>query len=373
VSQGIESLTMPKWGLTMTHGTVTEWLVDEGDEIAIGDEVCEVETDKATSPVEAQVGGTLRRRVVAEGDVVGVGGVLAVLAPAAVSDDEIQAFIDSIPESAPEDFADENGQPRSSTIHGPRGDLHVVQQGEGEETVLLLHGFGGDAQNWRFIMADLAQAHAVVAMDLPGHGASTKSVGDGALDGFVSDVVALMSQLEIDRAHVVGHSLGGLIAAHFAAAHPDRVLSLTLVAPAGLGAPVNSEFLDGFVAASSRREVKAVLRALFATEDLVSRPLIEEVLRYKRLEGVPEALATIRDANFSDDVPTLAPDLGTLDIPVLVVWGAQDAVISSELAGAASASARLEIIPTAGHSPHVEEPGEVRRILSGFLGNLAER
>jgi pimeloyl-ACP methyl ester carboxylesterase len=72
-------------------------------------------------------------------------------------------------------------------------------------------------------------------------------------------------------------------------------------------------------------------------------------------------------------VPTLAPDLGTLDIPVLVVWGAQDAVISSALAAAASASARLEIIPAVGHSPHVEAPGEVRRILIGFFGNLAER
>ena len=62
VSDPIRSLSMPKWGMTMTHGTLVAWLVEEGTEIAVGDEVAEVETDKMTGAIEAQVAGVLRRR-----------------------------------------------------------------------------------------------------------------------------------------------------------------------------------------------------------------------------------------------------------------------------------------------------------------------
>jgi pyruvate dehydrogenase E2 component (dihydrolipoamide acetyltransferase) len=363
---------MPKWGLTMTQGTLTSWLVGEGDEIAVGDEVCEVETDKATSAVEAQVAGTLRRRVAGEGDVVAVGGVLAVLAPSEVTDEAIQAFIDSIPARAEVEIPDPSG-PRPQTVAGTLGSLNAIVQGEGDEAVLLLHGFGGDAQNWRFVMAGLAQERTVVALDLPGHGASTKDVGDGAVGAFVTEVVTVLDALGIERAHVVGHSFGGLVAAHFAAQHAGRVISLALVAPAGLGGAVSQAFLEGFVTASSRREVKSVLRSLFSREELVSRPLIEEVLRYKRLEGVPEALAAIRASNFAEGAAVTAPDLAGIDVPVLVVLGSQDQVISGEPAASGTSGVRVELVASAGHSPHIEEPGAVREVLGEFFSDPARQ
>jgi len=89
----IEKLGMPKWGLSMTEGRVIDWLVEEGAEIAVGDEVAEVETEKINGVVEAPVAGVLRRRVAASYDVIPVGGLLGVIADASVPEAEIDAFV----------------------------------------------------------------------------------------------------------------------------------------------------------------------------------------------------------------------------------------------------------------------------------------
>ena len=89
----IDKLGMPKWGLSMTEGRLIEWLVDEGAEIGVGDEVAEVETEKINGVVESPAAGVLRRRVAAAGDVIPVGGLLGVIADASVADAEIDAFV----------------------------------------------------------------------------------------------------------------------------------------------------------------------------------------------------------------------------------------------------------------------------------------
>jgi pyruvate dehydrogenase E2 component (dihydrolipoamide acetyltransferase) len=369
LSVAIHSLVMPKWGLTMSEGTIVSWLVDEGEEVAAGDELVEVETDKMTAAVEAQDAGVVRRRVAGEGDVVTVGGMLAVLAAPEVSDDEIQAFIDAAPK--PEAVAAKAVDlgPASETIAGTLGPIHLLVRGDAPDVVVLIHGFGGDALNWRFTIDALAERFTVLAPDLPGHGASTKNVGGATPDELVESVVEVLDAKGVARAHVVGHSLGGLVAARLAAREPARVASLSLIAPAGLGDAINAEFIDGFVAASSRREVKAVLRTLFADESIVNRQLVEEVLRYKRLDGVPEALGALRDTLFPAGVQAVAinADLADVQVPVLVLWGAQDAVIASEQAADAPTGARVEIVDGAGHSPHVEAAAEVNSRLTTFL------
>ena len=363
---------MPKWGLTMTEGTITDWLVDEGDDITVGDEVIEVETDKMTGPVEAQVEGTLRRKLVQSGDVVAVGGMLAVVASADVSDEEIQSYIDSAPAPDASGQAEPDGGPRAETVDGPLGQINVLIQGEDHvgEPVVLLHGFGGDALNWRFNMEALAKTgRPVLAIDLPGHGASAKAVGSAALDDLVASVFAVLEAKGLTRVHVAGHSLGGLVATRVATTDPGRVASLVLIAPAGLGDAINAEFLDGFVAASSRRDLKAVLRLLFADEDMVNRQLVEEVLRYKRLEGVPEALAALRDSLFPDGRQAIqtAAELGTVQAPAVVIWGTEDQVLPSDQASAVPGSARIELVEAAGHSPHIERSEDVNGLLTQLL------
>ena len=102
--------------------------------------------------------------------------------------------------------------------------------------------------------------------------------------------------------------------------------SLTLVAPLGFGPEINGDYVDGFVAAESRRDLKPVLQLLFADESLVTRQLVDEVLRYKRLDGVSDALGRLRDELFPGGAQSrsVAQELEAAEMPLLIVWGAQD-------------------------------------------------
>ena len=154
VSESIHSLSMPKWGMTMTEGTLVQWRVQEGDEASAGDEVAEVETEKMNGPVEVQVSGMLRRRIAAEGDVIRVGGMLAVIAPADASDEEIDAFV--VRETAARTAADTVREPpRAESVSTSLGPVRALVLGDGPEAAVFLHGFGGDALNWRFNIEEL--------------------------------------------------------------------------------------------------------------------------------------------------------------------------------------------------------------------------
>jgi pyruvate dehydrogenase E2 component (dihydrolipoamide acetyltransferase) len=357
----IEKLGMPKWGLSMTEGKVLSWLVDEDADVAVGDEVAEVETEKITGAVESPVAGVLRRRVAAEGDVVPVGGLLGVIAPAGAADAEIDAFVEEFQATFVPGEAEEAAGPEPEMV----GSVRVLAAGEGAETLVLLHGFGGDLENWRFNLDPLAEGRAVLAVDLPGHGGSAKEGGD--LDTLVDEVARVLDARGIERAHLAGHSMGALVAGALSLRSPERVASLALVAPAGFGEEVNADYVEGFVAARTRRELKPVLQLLFADPGLVTRQLVDEVLRYKRLDGVEDALRSLQASLFPDgrQARVLA---GELKPPLLVVWGARDRVLPAAHAEAAPAGARVEILADAGHSPHMESAGEVNRLLDDFLG-----
>jgi pyruvate dehydrogenase E2 component (dihydrolipoamide acetyltransferase) len=365
----IEKLGMPKWGLSMTEGRLLDWLAEEGAELAVGDEVAEVETEKITGAVESPAAGVLRRRVAAVGDVVPVGGLLGVIADAAVGDAEIDAFVAEFQASFVPGEAEEEGGPAPETVAVEAGTLRFLRQGEGGEPVVLLHGFGGDLNNWLFTTPALASERAVYALDLPGHGGSSKDVGSGELDLLAGTVVQFLDAQGLDRVHLVGHSLGGLVAATVALEHPDRARSLALVAGVGLGEEINRDYVEGFVSANSRRELKPVLQLLFADESLVTRQLVDDVLKYKRIDGVGEALRAIADgmAGEAGQRRMIADRLAELEVPLLVVWGREDRVIPAAHAERAPEAADVRVLDGAGHSPHMEAAGDVNRILEGFL------
>src|SRR5215218_770534 len=236
----------------------------------------------------------------------------------------------------------------------------------------LIHGFGGDLNNWLFNTDRLAERRRVYALDLPGHGESSKDVGAGDLDAFAETLGGFLDAVGAARAHLVGHSMGGAVAMAYALDHPDRVASLTLVAAAGLGEDINPDYIDGFVAAERRRELKGVLELLFADQGLVSRKLVDDVLRYKRLDGVDAALRQIAGAMYPSGRQTavLTGQLDRLQAPALVVWGAQDRVLPAAHGQALAARARVEVLAGAGHSPHMEAANEVNRLVGGFLDEL---
>jgi pyruvate dehydrogenase E2 component (dihydrolipoamide acetyltransferase) len=367
----IATVTMPKWGLTMTEGMVAKWLVAPGSAVHTGDEIMEIETTKITNVFEAPSGGTLRRQVVPEGATVPVGGLLAVLAGDDVTETEIDAFIARFQaEFVP--LADEEGEASGgpATIEAGGRRLRYLRLGPPDGLpILFLHGFGADLNTWMFNQPNLADRHPTWALDLPGHGGSTKEVGSGDTTALLTAVTDFMAAAAIDRAHVVGHSLGGALALGLAQADPGRVASLTLIAPAGLGPDINMAFIDGFIRAGRRREAKEALELLVADRSAVSRAMIDEVLKYKRLDGVAAALHAIAASAFSGgrQAIELRGALAAAKVPRQVIWGHADRIIPPRHAEGLSAEVAVHLLDGAGHLPHMEKSGDVNRILAEFV------
>src|SRR6185312_11162197 len=110
----------------------------------------------------------------------------------------------------------------------------------------------------------LAEHHTAYAVDLPGHGGSSKDVGAGDLASMTAALAAWLDALKIARAHLVGHSMGGAVSLQLAAGKPDMVASATLICPAGLGPEINMDYINGFIEAAAARKLEPVLQMLVA-------------------------------------------------------------------------------------------------------------
>jgi pyruvate dehydrogenase E2 component (dihydrolipoamide acetyltransferase) len=150
---------------------------------------------------------------------------------------------------------------------------------------------------------------------------------------------------------------------------PELAASLSLIASAGLGPEINTAFIDGFVRASRRREAIEVLGLLVHDPALVSRAMVEDVLRYKRLDGVSTALATIAEAWFTGGRQSLdlTEQLAALQLPIQIIWGREDRIIPVSHAEALAARVRVHILDQTGHLPHMEKAGDVNRLIKRFL------
>jgi len=363
----ITPIVMPKWGLSMREGTINDWLVEEGAQISVGTPILDVETDKIANAVEASDAGTLRRKVAAVGDVLPVKALLGVMAPPEVSDADIDAYIAAY--ETPADDEDEEGEGAAAyhftDVDGLR--VRYAKRGEGADTVLFIHGFGGDLDNWLFNLDALAEGHTVVALDLPGHGQSSPSLPGTTLKDLAAFVARFMDALDIERAHLVGHSMGGGVAAQLALDAPQRVQSLSLLSPAGFGDEVNSDYTGGFVRAQSRRELKPVVELLFANPELVSRQMLDDLLKTKRIDGITEALDALGSSLFGDGRQREQPGRELSGQRVLVMWGGQDRIIPAAHAQNAPAGATVKVFEDAGHMSQMEKANEVNALLKAHV------
>ena len=323
MSDEIQAVVMPKWGLAMQEGTLTEWHIGEGDEIAPGKEICDIETSKIANALEATISGTVKRLVAKPGETLPVGALMAVVVEGQASDADIDAFVQRFEDEFAELMAAaEASAPKAQSADIDGRKINYLQIGLEGPIVVFIHGFGGDLNNWMFNQPML-EGHRTYALDLPGHGASSKSVGDGSLQMMIDTVRQFLDVIEADSAHLVGHSMGGAIAIGVAAAAPDKVASLTLVSPAGLGDDISMDYIDGFIAAARRNAMKPILSMLFADPSLVTRDMVNEVLKFKRLDGVEDALKTIAGSVFAGgkQATQLRAELESLSIPVQIVFG----------------------------------------------------
>ena len=365
---GITSVAMPKWGLSMRSGKITDWVVAEGDPVAPGDDLADIETEKITGTLEADAGGIVRRVIATVGEDVPVGAAIALIAPPDVPDavlDDLAARARAVIDAGlPED---EGAGPAVETVEAGGRKISYAGAGDSGDVVLLVHGYGGDRNSWLFLQEPLAARHRVYALDLPGHGTSAKDVGDGSVDLLADAVLGVLDAVGSDRAHLVGHSLGGAVVLAAAARSPGRIASLTLFAPAGFGPSINAGYVRGFAAAQTRRELKPLVGQLFADEQLVTRQVVDDLLAYKRLDGVDAALAALAETLLDGDEQRIdsaaaVRALGEV-VPVTVVWGSADRIIPAEQASSVAAvapGAAVRVIDGAGHMPHMERPAEAQ-------------
>ena len=262
--------------------------------------------------------------------------------------------------------------------------IRYLTAGEGPPLVLL-HALGESALDWRWVLPALARTHRVYAPDLPGFGAGAKPAADYSPTFFARFAADFLDALEVERAAVVGNSLGGLVALRLALTDPPRVAGLALVDSAGLGREVSYALrLPTFPAygelavARSKTPPGAIQRAwmkaglLFAHPERVPTEWIEEQCRLARLPGFLEAaLAALRaQIDLGGQREVLLDRLSHLEMPTLVVWGTFDRIFPKSQAQEAVARLKqgsLELIPDCGHLPHVERPDIFVSALNRFL------
>jgi pimeloyl-ACP methyl ester carboxylesterase len=269
------------------------------------------------------------------------------------------------------------------TLHGHR--VTYRDDGDGDETILLIHGMAGSSRTWRDVTPALAQRYRVVAPDLLGHGESAKPMGDYSLGAHASGLRDLMARLEIERATIVGQSLGGGIALQLAYQHPGLCDRLVLVSSGGLGREVSP--ILRMLSLPGSELVLPVVASGFVRDRgrSVNRWLRDQGIRTSWMAEMWRAYASLADAeNRQAFVRTLRSvvDLGgqvvsandrlylAAAVPTLIIWGDHDDIIPVAHAHAAHAAipgSRLEIFEGVRHFPQSEDPERFVEVLDDFI------
>ena len=231
----------------------------------------------------------------------------------------------------------------------PHGPVVASRTGAGPP-LILLHGLAGSGAWWKRNLPALAADFHVTVIDLPGFGSSHPDARL-ILDDAPSQVATLIGELGIERAHVMGHSMGGLVAGALAADHPERVDRLVLV---------DAGFLS--LDPTLRHRITGPLRTLPWTSPTILPILLRDAMRAGPVR-MARATAELLRKDWSHKLPAIAA-------PTLVVWGEHDRVcnlVIGEQIAAAVPGARLVIIPGAGHNPMWERRAAFDREVLGFL------
>ena len=281
--------------------------------------------------------------------------------------------------------ASESSKLDSRTLHGRK--LAFRRAGKGP-TLLLIHGITNSSQSWEPAIRLLARDYDVIAPDLPGHGDSDRQRGDHSLGAHACMVRDLLHLLEVDRATVVGHSLGGGVALQFAYQFPEMTERLVLVSSGGLGRDVSllirsaalpfAEQVLPLLTAKPLVDAGTAVAGLFARVGLQPGADLAEISR-----GIASLGDTERRAAFVRTVRSVMSPLGqrvtandrlylAAGTPVQIVWGDRDPIIPVAHGRAATEllpHARLEVFEGSGHFPQLDDPQRFADLVGDFMAS----
>lgn len=243
--------------------------------------------------------------------------------------------------------------------------------------MLLLHGFGGDGDNWVFLVPRLKQQFRIVVPDLPGFGDTGFLAGQSySLDAQVARLKDFVDMLHLEHVHLVGNSMGGYIAAAFAAAYPDMVASLGLFNAAGVDMPKRSPFyaaaLEGenLLLVRQPADFDRILKLVYHRKPYLPGFLRDYLVARNMAQA--EGQSQIFHEIFGHRI-WLDDRLGRISAPTLILWGDDDRVLdisSIQLFKAGIPHAQTAVLHSCGHVPMLEKPAVTARFYLDFLANV---
>lgn len=246
--------------------------------------------------------------------------------------------------------------------------LPLTERGEpdGRPPLVFLHGFAGDALGWTNVMLALARRRHSIAFDLPGHGRALHwpEIGHAGLSA--KAVTGSLDALALPQVHLVGHSMGGAVASLIALRSPERIASLTLLAPGGFGPEINHRILRRFAVARTEGEIAPLLEQFFGFDRPLPRRMAAQIAADRETPGRVEALAVVAEA-ILDGTRQRTVDryaLADLDVPVKIVWGTQDRILPTRQAHGLPGLIATHVFDGVGHMPHLEIHREVSRLVA---------
>ena len=265
------------------------------------------------------------------------------------------------------------------------GDINTRYWTAGDKgsAVVLVHGLGGFIENWVYNINALAEQHRVYTVDLVGFGRSDKTPLTRDMNVLVKFINDFMKIQNIEKASLIGNSLGGGLVLLFALDFPEKVAKLVLVDNAGMGRDVISDFklcslpvLGELLTRPSLKGTARLWKEIVYDAALVTPELVNLSYGIISQPGAKKALlATLRVGidlcgQRARLVNHLLSRLSTIIAPTLVVWGQQDRIIPvahAQIAVDKIPGARLEIFDRCGHMPQLEHPEEFNKLVLEFL------
>lgn len=350
-------VTMPKLGMTMTYGVLVRWHKQNGEVVAAGEPICEVETDKLNSEIEADASGVLTIHA-EEGEEFAVGAMLGKIA--VIEGSELLA--------TKKDTQAVGGTQESIATNG----IHLMVQRNGTGIPLvLIHGLASSMGLWASLDQSQLEGVEIISYDLRGHGASERVMGAHTLAKHVADLKGLLAALSITRATFAGLSLGGMIAIELAASNPDIVVGLALLDTTAMFPQATRDLFFELASSASFNGMPAItdkfMRLSFTRQFMDANPKMTTTIRKGMLASDAASIAAASRMVAKID---LRQRLSAIQCPTLVLVGEQDQLTPPALAEELAAGIKgtqLHVIAESGHASPVEQPQAVTALLAQLV------